>query len=199
MKQYLEYITESIEKIHLKEETIMNTFREIALLEALKLQGKLKKYEKILYESYIDFLKDYYKVNENITISFRKPNSKKFFGFIDLVGLSTGKYKIVVENIHFGILGKIGHEFTHIKQYCKGEFNFTEDYKTFIWKGKENMTVKEYNEITSYEEFKKIPWETEAYKMQEELPVLYKKSKFYKEILGKDATLDFSLENGLFF
>lgn len=164
--------------------------------EKSKLLGSLKKHEKILYNSYIEFLKDYYKVNIDIEISFRKPNpSRWFWGWIDLIGLRDGKYKIVVQKVPSGLLTRIAHEFTHIKQYIKGELRFTDDHKTFLWKGKESLTIKEYNAIKNFEEYKKVPWEADAYKMQDKLVPLYLKSKFFEDIKGKDVNLDYLIDN----
>ena len=172
----------------------MKSFKNF-LNEKTRLLGKLKKHEKLLYNSYVDFLKDYYSINVDIEVSLRKPNRKLMWGWIDLIALSNGKYKIVVENVPYGILGKIGHEFTHIKQYITAELRFTEDQKHFIWKGKEHMLIKEYSSIKNFEEYKKVPWEAEAYKMQEKLPELFKKSKYFKELKGKDINLDFMIDN----
>jgi len=168
------------------------TFR--ALYEN-KLLGKLKPYEKLLFNAYIDFLQDYYKTNINVEISFRKPNTKKFFGWIDLIGLQNKKYKIIVEHTLTGVLGKIGHEFTHINQFLKGDLNYSEDEKFIIWKKKEFMTVKEYAKINDFNTYSKIPWEKEAYKMQDKLPPLFFKSKYYKDLKGKDTTLDYLMDN----
>ncbi len=162
-----------------------------------KLLGKLKKHEKILYNNYLDFLQEYFKTNINIEVSFRKPNKKRLFGWIDLIALSEKKYKIIVENNPYEILGKIGHEFMHINQYIKGDLRFTDDFKTFLWQGKENLTIKEYNKITNLSEYKKVPWEAEAYQMQEKLPNLYKKSEQYNTLKGQDPNIDFMLDNDL--
>ena len=177
----------------------MRTFREIAIMEKFKFSGKIKNYEKLLFEAYIEFLKDYYKVNKNIEISFRKPNKKKYFGFIDLVALQSGKNKIIVENTPYGILGKIGHEFTHIAQFLRGDLNYTKDEKSLLWKGKEFITIKEYSKISDMNEHKKLPWEKEAYAQQDILPGKFKESKFLNDIIGQDASLDFGIENDLWF
>jgi len=173
----------------------VSSFRELAITEAYKFTGKLKPHEKILHNAYVDFLQDYYKVNLKIEISFRKPNKKLYFGFIDLIGLSNGKYKIVVEHILYGILGKIGHEFTHCVQYKNGDLGFTEDELSVTWKGKPFITAKELGKITDFNEYKKLPWEAEAYKAQDKLADLFLKSSFFKDIQGTNATIDFLFDN----
>ncbi len=174
------------------------TFKDYLRIDEYKLLGKLKKHEKLLYNNYLDFLQDHFNTNINVEVSFRKPNKKRLFGWIDLIGLSNKKYKIIVENIPFEMLGKIAHEFTHIKQYIKGELNFTKDEKTFLWKGEKNLTIKEYNNITNMSEYKEVPWEKEAYQMQDKLPILYKKSKQLKELKAQgDPNIEFMIQNDL--
>jgi hypothetical protein len=163
-----------------------------------KLLGTLKKYEKIIINNYLDFLNDYFNLNINVEVSFRKPSTKRLFGWIDLIGLKNKKYKIIVENTQHERLNKIAHEFTHIAQFIKGDLDYTKDEKTFLWKGKENLTIKEYNSITNYNEYKKVPWEKEAYENQEKLPVKYQSSDFFKKLKGIDPTIDFMIDNNLF-
>lgn len=150
---------------------------------------------KKLYEAFLEFLQDYYKTNINVEILFRKPNTKKFFGWIDLIGLSNKKYKIIVEHQLSGVLGKIGHEFTHIKQFLDGNLGYSIDEVHILWKKKEYITVKEYNNINDFATYSKLPWEAEAYKMQDKLPGLFLKSKQFKDIQGTDSTIDYLMDN----
>jgi hypothetical protein len=168
------------------------TFR--ALFEN-KLLGKLKPHEKLLFNAYIDFLQEYYKTNINLEISFRKPNTRKLFGWIDLIGLQNKKYKIIVEYKPYGMLGTVGHEFTHIHQFLRGDLGYSKDEKYILWNKKEFITVKEYSKINDFATYKKIPWEAEAYKMQDKLPGLFLKSKQFKNLKGKNETLDFLIDN----
>jgi len=171
-------------------------FREY--LEETKLLGKLKPYEKILYNTYVDFLNDYFNVNLNIDISFRKPSNKLYFGYIDLVGVSNGKYKIIVEMTHMSaLISKIGHEFTHLVQGYKGTLGYSKDQKYVTWKGADYISVKDLGKITNLDEYKKLPWETEAYHIQDIILDKFVKSKYYKSLKGKDANLDMILQIGL--
>lgn len=170
------------------------TFRN--LLESTKFTGKIKPYEKLLYSAYIDFLQEYFKTNINLTLHFVKPSNKDIFGDIDIKSLEKKKYKINVENgISSVVLGRIAHEFTHIYQYLNNSLSFSSDEKYLMWNGKDFMSIKEYNSITNFQEYKKIPWEAESYKMQNKLPNLFKKSKYYKDLKGKDISLDFLMDN----
>jgi len=174
----------------------MYTFRNLLETRKLKISGKIKNYEKLLYSAYIDFLQDFFKTNINLTLSIRKPSNKEMFGNIDLKSLESKKYKIIIENgIISVVLGRIAHEFTHISQYLSGNLTFSKDEKTLIWKGKYYITVKDYDNITNFQDYKKIPWEAESYKMQETLPKMFLNSNYCKSLKGKDASLDFLLDN----
>ncbi len=174
----------------------MKTFRELVENNRkIKFMGTLRPWEKKLYTAYIKFLMEHYKNNFDIEISIRKPKNKFMWGWIDLIGLKNKKYKIVVEYSLGGLLGKIGHEFTHIHQFIKGDLDYTDDEKDFIWKKKINMSIKEYNNINDFNEYKKVPWEKEAYKMQDKLPGLFYKSSYFESLKGLDANLDFLIDN----
>lgn len=171
----------------------MRNFEEY--LNEYKLLGKLKPYEKLLYNTYIDFINNYFNVNIKVEISFRKPSGKLYFGYIDLIGLSNGKYKIIVEHTLSDILAKIGHEFTHLVQYKNGKLGFTEDHKTVTWNGVDYITVKDLGKITKLHEYKKLPWEEEAYEVQAKIVKEFMKSSHFKEIEGKDPNIDFLISN----
>ena len=155
-----------------------------------------KKYEKILYGALLSFLKNKFNLNSPIEVSLRKPSKKRLFGWIDLIGLKNGKYKIIIENQSpLTNIGAIAHEFTHILQFHEGRLDYTKDEKNFIWNHKVHMSIKDYNKITNLAEYKQVPWEKEAYKNQEEIPSLFLKSKEYKDLKGLDINLDFIMDN----
>ena len=157
--------------------------------------GSLKPYEKKIYNKYVEFLEDYFKTNIDIEISFRKPTKRIYFGFIDLIALSKGKYKIIVEHTAYGMLGKIAHEYTHCVQYKEGRLKEASDEQSVYWKGKEYITNKELKKITNFDEYKQLPWEAEAYAMQDMLPKLFKESDYYQELRGIDVNIDFLMDN----
>jgi len=176
----------------------MKTFQEIAIQEDFKYTGKLKPYQVLLFTAYTEFLQDYFETNITLKISFRKPK-KDYFGDVDLNKLKKKNYTITMENTPYGILGRIGHEFTHISQYLKGELNTSDNKKFITWKGEDYISIEDYNNIKDMPTYKALPWETEAYSNQEKIPVLFKKSKSLKNILGQNTTLDFGVENDLWF
>ena len=65
------------------------------------------------------------------------------------------------------------HELVHVKQAVKGELK---DANQFIklWKGEEHITV-----FTNYENYRDLPWEEEAYRLQDEL-----KADYYKKTVA---------------
>ena len=62
----------------------------------------------------------------------------------------------------------ITHEMVHVKQYARGE---TADVNQFTksWKGEEYISL-----YSTVEEYMKLPWEEEAYRLQETLCEEYK-------------------------
>lgn len=171
------------------------TFRNLLESKSLKLIGKTQPYEKILYSAFVEFLQEYYKTNINLEISLRKPNSKNFFGYIDLKGLTKKRYKIVVEHTLSGVLGKIAHEFTHIHQFLEGKLGYSNDETYIKWKKINFISVNDYADINDFDTYEKLPWENEAYKMQGIIPKLFLKSKQYKDMRSKEDTLDFLMDN----
>ena len=174
----------------------MKKFKEF-LIET-KLLGVKEKYKKDIYKNYVEFLKDEFNVSQDIELSIRKPSKSVMFGYIDLVSMSKGKYKIIVKEGGLSIvLGRIAHEYTHIKQYLKGQLNYTDDLQHIIWKNKEYISVKELQKVTKdLSEYMKLPWEAEAYKNQDDFPELYSKSKHFKELHSSaDDNMKFVLDN----
>ena len=176
------------------------TFR--GFLDEVKFKGKYQAFEQPLYESFLDFLQDYYNTDVDVTLSLKKNlPSKKFFGHVDLVEIKNKKYIITLEHIPYGILERIAHEFIHIKQIMRGELDYSSDLSELIWKrnGKTQIIkVEYYNNIKDYNTYKKIPWEAEAYKYQELMVKKYLKSKYF-ELLSttKEPNLRFMIDNDL--
>ena len=62
------------------------------------------------------------------------------------------------------------HEMTHVKQHAKGELKDVNAF-TKLWKGKEYMAL-----YSTVDEYMELPWEAEAYEMQEILLTKYKET-----------------------
>lgn len=71
-------------------------------------------------------------------------------------------------SIHRGLKGAalfatVAHEMMHISQYLRGDLQSI-DHKRFRWKGKVyKLSNKRYRKMT-LKQYKKLPWEREAYK-----------------------------------
>ena len=159
--------------------------------------NKIKKYEKILIDSVINFMKS--ELIFDAKIKVKKKNSKILIGDISLSEESIENNKFILHynnNQTFKLqIESLIHELTHIKQVVKGELSISSDLKNLIWKG-EKYPVKDYKKLMkNYNEYIKIPWESEAYSNMKVLCEKYFKSNFYSEIYGKDPTLNFIIDN----
>ena len=166
--------------------------------EKTKLIGIKEKFKIDVYNNYIDFLKDHFKITEDIELSVRKPSKNVMFGYIDLVSMSKGKYKIIVQDGSLStVLSRIAHEYTHVAQFLKGHLNYTDDLQHILWYDNEYISIKELQNVTkNLDEYKKLPWEAEAYKNQADMNKIYEKSHFFKDLKDSaDDTLKFVLDN----
>ena len=164
------------------------------MLREILNEVKLRPWEKIIFDSYLVFLSDYFKVkNVKPTIKNIRP-SKKWIGNIDMNKMAKGKFII---NIEEGMLDYrlsiIAHEFTHIKQFLKKELR--SDDTTLLRKTDWIVPYKEYNAVKDYETHASFPWEKEANKYQSLLPKKFKQSKYWKELYGIDPNIDFLMDN----
>jgi len=66
----------------------------------------------------------------------------------------------------------ITHEMVHVKQHAKGELKDTDQLVLKKWKGEEFIAM-----YSTVDEYMSLPWEEEAYRMQEELLESFKQSK----------------------
>jgi len=65
----------------------------------------------------------------------------------------------------------ITHEMVHVKQHAKGELKDTDQLVLKKWKGEEFVAM-----YSTFDEYMSLPWEEEAYRMQEELLESFKQS-----------------------
>jgi hypothetical protein len=160
--------------------------------------NKIKTYEKIIIDSVIEFMKIKLKFDAKIIV--KKKQSTNLLGDIQLNYNSINNNKFT---LHFNsnqgfnqVIKSLIHELTHIKQVSNGELKPSDDYKSVIWKENFIISVKEYYKLgKNIEEYKKIPWETEAYDNMGVLYDDYINSKYWKDLKGIDYNLDFIIDN----
>ena len=152
---------------------------------------------KLLYKAVIDFYKNYASYQAKITLRTLRAN-KRTFGDITLNDDSLLKHKFSIAiDYNAGTryaIGSLLHELTHTKQVVKGELSLNKDRNFIVWKGKEHTEAKHYNNLKSYDEYSKLPWEKEAINNRDNLVDKFIESKYFKALRGKNSTLDFIIE-----
>jgi hypothetical protein len=160
---------------------------------------KLKPHEKLIVNSVVSFMKAKFGINPKIIVK-----KKEKAGLIGDISLSDTSVKGGKFYLHFNpnqsykrIIHSMIHELTHVKQVSKGELLPNTDYTSILWKGKEYITVKDYNKLMkkSPTEYIKLPWEVEAIRNMKELYPQFIQSKYWKGLSGKDDTLDYIMDN----
>lgn len=159
----------------------------------------LKPYEKLLIGSIIEFMRGKYGINSKIIV--KKKESRGTYGDIVLNDNTLNKDKFY---LHFNpnasysfIIHSIIHELIHVKQISKGELRPSPDYKELLWKGKSVISVSDYKKFQrkNFNEYKKLPWEAEAYGGMKPLYREFLKSKQFQSLKGKDENLDNIISN----
>jgi hypothetical protein len=160
---------------------------------------KMKPHEKIMVNSVISFMKDVYKFDAKIIV--KKKDKVGMIGDISLNSNSVDGNKFY---LHFNpnqsykmIIQSMIHELTHVKQVSKKELLPNKNYTSIIWKGKEYINAKDYNKLmkSNISEYMKLPWEVEANTNMKHLYSKFINSKYWKELNGKDVTLDYIMNN----
>lgn len=182
-----------------------NDFIETILNECLnedifKVDNSIKKYEKLIINAIILFLKEEWNFEADITV--KKKRSNKFIGDIALNDNSIKKNKFNLtfdpNQTYLGIIKSLIHELTHVKQVSNGELKPREDYKAILWKDNYEISAKDYNKLTNdYAKYNNLPWEKEAYKNMEDISLRNKlfNSPYWLDLKGKDANVDFIIDN----
>jgi hypothetical protein len=160
---------------------------------------KLKPYESLMVKSVVSFMMDKYKFKAKIIV--KKKDKAGMIGDISLSSNSVDNNKFY---LHFNpnqsykrIIQSMLHELTHVKQVSKGELLPNKDYTAIVWKGKEYITAKEYGKLMKADvaSYRKLPWEMEADTNMNGLYSPFINSTYWKELKGKDTTLDYIIDN----
>lgn len=179
---------------------VYTKFEEYLSESLLQSDNKIKEYEKFIIDAVISFFKD--KFNFDADIIVRKKSNDKFFGDVSLDNNSIKKHKFT---LHFNpnqsykrIIKSLFHEMTHVKQIVKGDLSATENYDAILWKSNKPLLLKDYKKfLRDYKKYIKLPWEVDA-NNNENNDELFKElinSKFWKNLYGKNDTLDYILKN----
>lgn len=165
--------------------------------------NSIKKYEKLIIDAVIAYMKN--KLSFDAKITVKKKNSKNMIGDIQLNANSIDNNKFT---LHFNpnqstvlMIKSLIHELTHVKQVSKGELT-TVDYKSILWKNDIPLDVKTYNKmmrnvknLEGYNKYNDLPWEKEARLNMENLYLDFIESDYWKNLKGKDVTVDFIMDN----
>ena len=168
-------------------------------LTTLLTESSLKPYEKLIIDSVVSFMTDKFSINAKITI--KRKNNNKFIGDVSLNDNSVKLNKFTLHwnpnQSYSSIIQSLIHELTHVKQISKKELQPAKDYKSLYWKGKKFISVRDYNKLMKKDArgYMKLPWEMEAETNMSNLYKVFLKSKYWKELRGKNTTLDYIMDN----
>ena len=160
---------------------------------------KLKPYEALMVKSVVSFMMDKYKFKAKIIV--KKKDKAGMIGDISLNSNSVDNNKFY---LHFNpnqsykrIIQSMIHELTHVKQVSKSELLPNKEYTSILWKGKEYITAKEYGKLmkSDISAYRNLPWEIEADTNMTSLYPMFINSKHWKDLKGKDDTLDYIIDN----
>lgn len=160
---------------------------------------KLKPYEKLLVNAVVSFMIDKYGFNVKLII--KKREKQGLIGDISLSDNSVNNNKFYLNfnpnQSYILMIQSLIHELIHVKQVSKKELLPNKDYTAIMWKGKEYITVKEYNKLMkgNLAGYVKLPWEVEAMMGMKQLYPQFINSKHWKGLKGKDTTLDYIIDN----
>ena len=168
--------------------------------DIFKTDNSVKKYEKLIVDAIINFLKEEWSFDANIVVKKKQNNS--LLGDITLNSNSINHKKFTVHfnpnQSYLEIIKSLMHELTHVKQVAKGELRPREDWKAILWKDNFELNVRDYNKITKdFSQYKELPWEKEAYHNMSDTSLrnTFFTSKHWTNLKGKDSTLDFIIDN----
>jgi hypothetical protein len=138
----------------------------------------LAEWEHYVYTAFLNFLCPELQISPTkITVMVLvSDQAKNKTGFIGADSVKGGNVKI---RITAGILEytykHITHEMLHIKQVMKNELSW--DKVNFYWNDKPVISINDYNNLGNKPDlYKHLPWEKEAYDMQDSFTSAFKSS-----------------------
>lgn len=160
---------------------------------------KMKPHETLMAKSVVSFMMDEFNFKAKIIV--KKKDKAGLIGDISLSSTSVDGNKFY---LHFNpnqsyqrMIQSMIHELTHVKQVSKNELLPNKDYTAILWNGEEHINVKDYNKLMKSDiaSYVKLPWEVEANSNMNDLYSTFINSKYWKELKGKDDTLDYIIDN----
>lgn len=168
--------------------------------DIFRTDSRIKKYEKLLINAVVNFLKDEWEFDAKITV--KKKQNENLIGDISLNNNSVNNNKFTVHfnpnQSYIEIIKSLIHELTHVMQVSKGHLKPSDNWKSIIWKGDYVLDVKDYKKMMrNFNEYKQLPWEKEAYDNMSDAKLRGRlfDSKYWNELRGKDDTLDYIINN----
>lgn len=160
---------------------------------------KINPHEKLLVNAIISFMMDVFKFDAKIIV--KKKDKVGLIGDISLSPNSVDNNKFYLNfnpnQSYRLIIQSMIHELTHVKQVSRKELLPNSDYTAILWRGKEYISVKEYNKLmkSNINSYMKLPWEVEANKNMKLLYPKFIQSRYWKDLIGTDSTLDYIINN----
>lgn len=162
---------------------------------SIEIEGKVNDIFKPLINDFVKYNLDKLGIsNATITLDF-KPVKIKEIGFVDLLKVTSGENKVVVDSNASvsSMLNYISHELTHIKQILTKELTIEDGW--FLWKGNKHISIKEYESLIKkhkFETYSNLPWERESFENQKSSLVNYKNSSNFSAL--KEQTTEPNLK-----
>ena len=177
---------------HLKLKPLINE-------DIFKTDLKLKTHEKLIANAVTEFMTTQFNFKAKIIV--KKKDNNALIGDISLTNASVNNNKFTVHynpnQSYRGIIKSLIHELTHVKQVTKKELQPNKEWNAIVWKGKDFISVRDYNKLMKkgFSEYKKLPWEEEAYSNMDKLYSVFTSSNYWTGLKGKDETLDYIIKN----
>jgi len=159
---------------------------------------KMKPHDKIITGAVIEFMKSKLGFNGKITV--RKKDNDSLIGDVTLNDNSLNKGKFTLhynpnQSLTLQIQSMI-HELTHVSQISKKQLTPSKDYKEILWKGKPALKVSDYKKLQkNFNEYKKLPWEAEAYSNMTKFYKPFLQSEYWKGLKGQNEIVDQYIDN----
>ena len=180
----------------------MKKFNEFIKEDLFKGDTRMKEYEKLLYNSFINFLKDEWSIEATVILK-KKPHSN-IFGSVTLSDATINKGRFILyfdpKSSVLNVFKTLLHEMTHVKQISEGRLRPNEKWNSLLFDDDYEISVRDYNKLLksgNISKYKQLPWEVEAYDnmSREDIIKQYINSDYLNKIKDKDINIEFIIDN----